>query len=329
MKRWIFSIIALLVVFSALPLFAADIKGSSDSPLLRRFEGSVIVQHSAQEFDETVVPLAETARKDDEYVFTDYQRVEGRTSRIMYVTPPGTSSLEVFRNYEEELKEKGYTILFKGAEEELGPHDSFAELLYGRDRQYPVPGQEKTKRQRFLSARLNRAEGDVYVTVCAFENHFWSTAETKMEKGRTYCRVDVIETKPMQAKMVVVKAEEIARELETSGRIALYGIYFDTDKTEIKPESKPALEEMAKMLKSSPELRVLIVGHTDSTGDMTYNMGLSKRRAESVVKYLKDHYNIAGARLIPAGVGMLAPVATNRTEEGRAKNRRVEMVEIQ
>ena len=328
MKKIIFTSMALLALLAS-PLFAVDIDGSSDSPLLRRFEGSFIVQHSAQEFDETVVPLGETVRKDDNYVFTDYQRVEGRTTRIMYITPPGTSSLEVFRNYEEELKERGYTILFKGAREELGPHDSFAELLYGRDRHYPVPGQESTKKQRFLSARLGRDEGDVYVTVCSFENHFWDIAGTKMEKGRTYCRVDVVETKPMQVKMVVVKAEEIARELESSGRIALYGIFFDTDKTDIKPESKPALEEMAKMLKSSPGLRVLIVGHTDSTGDIEYNMGLSKRRAESVVKYLKEHYGFAGSRLIPAGVGMLAPVATNRTEEGRAKNRRVELVELQ
>ncbi len=85
---------------------------------------------------------------------------------------------------------------------------------------------------------------------------------------------------------------------------------------------------MAKLLKAFPDLRVLIVGHTDSTGDREYNMGLSRRRAEAVVKSLRDHYGIAASRLIPAGVGMLAPVASNRTEEGRAKNRRVELVEM-
>jgi len=234
----------------------------------------------------------------------------------------------VFRNYEWELKEKGYEILFSGSKDELGPYDSFAETLYGRDRQYPIPGDERTKNQQFLSARLVRTEGNVYVTVCAFENNFWGS-ETKMEKGRTYCRVDMVETKPMETKMVTVTSEEMARGLESSGKIALYGIYFDTDKADVKPESKAALEEMAKLLKTFPDLRVLVVGHTDSTGDREYNMGLSRRRAEAVVKSLRESYGIAASRLVPAGVGMLAPVASNRTEEGRAKNRRVELVEMQ
>ncbi len=225
-------------------------------------------------------------------------------------------------------EEKGYEILFSGSKDELGPYDSFAETLYGRDRQYPIPGDERTKNQQFLSARLVRTEGNVYVTVCAFENNFWGS-ETKMEKGRTYCRVDMVETKPMETKMVTVTSEEMARGLESSGKIALYGIYFDTDKADVKPESKAALEEMAKLLKTFPDLRVLVVGHTDSTGDREYNMGLSRRRAEAVVKSLRESYGIAASRLVPAGVGMLAPVASNRTEEGRAKNRRVELVEMQ
>ena len=322
-----FLLVFLMSFFPVSPAPGADIKGGKDSPLLRRYEGSFIVQYSAKEYDVTVIPLGKTEYRGDRYVFTASEKAEGRTARLLYVAPAGRSALEVFRNYEGELKEKGYEILFSGSKDELGPYDSFAETLYGRDRQYPIPGDERTKNQQFLSARLVRTEGNVYVTVCAFENNFWGS-ETKMEKGRTYCRVDIVETKPMETKMTVVTSEEMAQGLETSGRIALYGIYFDTDKADIKPESKPALEEMAKLLKAFPDLRVLIVGHTDSTGDREYNMGLSRRRAEAVVKSLRDHYGIAASRLIPAGVGMLAPVASNRTEEGRAKNRRVELVEM-
>ena len=322
-----FLLVFLMSFFPVSPAPGADIKGGKDSPLLRRYEGSFIVQYSAKEYDVTVIPLGKTEYRGDRYVFTASEKAEGRTARLLYVAPAGRSALEVFRNYEWELKEKGYEILFSGSKDELGPYDSFAETLYGRDRQYPIPGDERTKNQQFLSARLVRTEGNVYVTVCAFENNFWGS-ETKMEKGRTYCRVDIVETKPMETKMTVVTSEEMAQGLETSGRIALYGIYFDTDKADIKPESKPALEEMAKLLKAFPDLRVLIVGHTDSTGDREYNMGLSRRRAEAVVKSLRDHYGIAASRLIPAGVGMLAPVASNRTEEGRAKNRRVELVEM-
>ncbi len=315
-----------LAVLSVQAAFGADLKGSKDSPLLRRYEGSFIVQYSAGEFDSTVIPLGKTEYRGDRYVFTASEKAEGKTARILYVAPAGRSALEVFRNYEGELKEKGCDILFSGAKDELGPYDSFAETLYGRDRHYPIPGDERTKSAvplRRLVRRRNRQW-----PVCVFENNFWGS-ETKMEKGRTYCRVDIVETKPLETKMVVVTSEEMARGLESSGKIALYGIFFDTDKADIKPESKPALEEMAKLLKNFPDLRVLIVGHTDSTGDREYNMGLSRRRAEAVVKSLREHYGIAASRLVPAGVGMLAPVASNRTEEGRAKNRRVELVEMQ
>ena len=323
-----FLLVFLMSFFPVSPASGADIKGGKDSPLLRRYEGSFIVQYSAKEYDVTVIPRGNTENRGDRYVFSASEKAEGRTARLLYVAPAGRSALEVFRNYEGELKEKGYEILFSGSKDELGPYDSFAETLYGRDRQYPIPGDERTKNQQFLSARLVRTEGNVYVTVCAFENNFWGS-ETKMEKGRTYCRVDMVETKPMETKMVTVTSEEMARGLESSGKIALYGIYFDTDKADVKPESKAALEEMAKLLKTFPDLRVLVVGHTDSTGDREYNMGLSRRRAEAVVKSLRESYGIAASRLVPAGVGMLAPVASNRTEEGRAKNRRVELVEMQ
>ncbi|MDT8284726.1 MAG: DUF4892 domain-containing protein [Thermovirgaceae bacterium] len=321
-----FLAIALVFLVPSLCL-GADIDGSKDSPLLRRYEGSFIVQYSMKEYDSAVIPLGKTVYEGDRYKFSSSDTVEGKVTRILYIVPEGRSSLEVFRNYEGELKEKGYEILFSASKEDLGPYDSFAETLYGRDRHYPIPGDERTKNQQFLSARLDRPEGNVFVTLCALENHFWGS-ETKMEKGRTYVRVDITETKPMETKMVVVTSEEMAKGIEETGRIALYGIFFDTDKTDIKPESVPALEEISKLLKASPDLKVLVVGHTDSTGDREYNMGLSRRRAESVVKYLQEKYQIPASRMIPAGAGMLAPVASNRTDEGRAKNRRVELVEF-
>jgi len=216
-----FLLVFLMSFFPVSPASGADIKGGKDSPLLRRYEGSFIVQYSAKEYDVTVIPLGKTEYRGDRYVFTASEKAEGRTARLLYVAPAGRSALEVFRNYEGELKEKGYEILFSGSKDELGPYDSFAETLYGRDRQYPIPGDERTKNQQFLSARLVRTEGNVYVTVCAFENNFWGS-ETKMEKGRTYCRVDMVETKPMETKMVTVTSEEMARGLESSGKIALY-----------------------------------------------------------------------------------------------------------
>ena len=138
--------------------------------------------------------------------------------------------------------------------------------------------------------------------------------------------LDVVETVPLENKMVTVDAAAMAKEVAATGHIALYGIYFDTNKTDIKPESGPAIDEIAKFLKQDPKVTVYVVGHTDNVGGYEHNMGLSQRRAEAVVKELTTKYGIPATRLKAAGTGPLAPMAPNKTEEGRAKNRRVELV---
>ena len=122
-------------------------------------------------------------------------------------------------------------------------------------------------------------------------------------------------------------SERFAEDIRIEGKTAVYGIYFDTDKTDVKPESGPALQEISKLLSQNPELKVYVVGHTDNVGKLDYNMKLSLARAESVVKELTSKHGVAEDRLIHHGVGPLSPVASNKTDEGRAKNRRVELIE--
>jgi outer membrane protein OmpA-like peptidoglycan-associated protein len=125
---------------------------------------------------------------------------------------------------------------------------------------------------------------------------------------------------------IVANAEAFANDIQATGHAAVYGIYFDTGKSEIKPESDQALAEIAKFLKKEPGLKLNVVGHTDSTGVMDVNMKLSQARAEAVVQVLLNKYGIAAGRLKGYGVGPLAPVASNDSEQGKAKNRRVELV---
>ncbi len=129
-------------------------------------------------------------------------------------------------------------------------------------------------------------------------------------------------------KAAVIPAGEIAEALAQDGRVAIYGIYFDFDKAEILPESQPQIEQLAALLKAKPDLSILVVGHTDAQGDFEYNMTLSQQRAQAIADALVSGFEIGASRITPAGAGMVAPVATNRTEEGRARNRRVEIVEI-
>lgn len=132
---------------------------------------------------------------------------------------------------------------------------------------------------------------------------------------------------PVQ-KAAVIAAGEIDEALARDGRIAIYGIYFDFDKAEILPESQPQIEQLAALLKAKPYLSILVVGHTDAQGEFEYNMTLSQQRAQAIADALVSGFEIGASRITPAGAGMVAPVDTNRTEEGRAQNRRVEIVEV-
>jgi OmpA-OmpF porin, OOP family len=143
--------------------------------------------------------------------------------------------------------------------------------------------------------------------------------------GKAY-DLDILEEQQMRQD-IVADAASMARDIASSGKVALYGIYFDTAKTDIKPESEPAIKEIANLLQQNPALKLYIVGHTDNVGTFDANMDLSKRRAESVISYLVANYKADAGRLKGYGVGPLAPVASNKTDEGKAKNRRVELVE--
>jgi len=124
-----------------------------------------------------------------------------------------------------------------------------------------------------------------------------------------------------------VTAEFLAKDLTDTGHTAVYGILFDTGKADIKPGSEGVLAEIAGLLKSKPALKLYVVGHTDNAGALEMNMRLSQARAEAVVNVLTTKHGISAPRLKPLGDGPTAPVASNSTEEGRAKNRRVELVE--
>jgi outer membrane protein OmpA-like peptidoglycan-associated protein len=123
-----------------------------------------------------------------------------------------------------------------------------------------------------------------------------------------------------------IAAADIARELADNGTIALYGIQFDSGKAKLTDESKASLDEVAKAMKDDPKLKLLVVGHTDSKGDFNTNRQLSEQRAQAVVNDLVGRGGVEPARLSSAGVADLAPVSTNETDAGRARNRRVELV---
>ncbi|MBK7964362.1 MAG: OmpA family protein [Bacteroidetes bacterium] len=138
--------------------------------------------------------------------------------------------------------------------------------------------------------------------------------------------LDIIEQTAMEDDLINVNAAQMLKSLNDNGKVSLYGIYFDFDKATVKPESKSALDEIAKLLKENSTLNLFVVGHTDMKGSYEYNVTLSKNRAVAVVNELVNKYGIPPSRLSSEGIGPLAPVSSNQTAEGRKLNRRVELV---
>jgi len=149
----------------------------------------------------------------------------------------------------------------------------------------------------------------------------WAQAE----KGNGAIWLRIIEKKAM-VQHIVADAASFEKDLKATGHVAVYGIYFDTGKSVLKPESTPALQEVVKLLNKDPSLNLWVVGHTDSVGKVEDNMKLAQARAEAVVVALTTTHGIKAARLKGYGVGPLCPTISNEDEEGRAKNRRVDLV---
>lgn len=319
---------------------AKDIAGGKDHPLIKRFEGSEIVWYSQKSYDALRLALEPVVFNYNDQKFDPYKKleVEGRKTTIYYSIPAGVGTLEAVRNYENELKEKGFEVLFSAGGDDLERNkgDNIASEIYGvtpanSNREHPdmvsLMSTDRTK-ARYLAAKLTRPEeGDIYAAVYAIEAS-WQAAPMKVAEKTTLVRVDVCEVKPMQQKMVKVDASEMDKQIALNGKVALYGIYFDFNKADVKPESDEALREIAKLLQSRAALKVLVVGHTDAVGAFESNRALSQKRADAIVATLVSKHGIEKQRLFPVGVSFASPVATNTTDEGRAKNRRVELVEM-
>ena len=305
-KTGVRTVMVVALVLGGVSFIAAqgnDAPGSKDHPLISRYPGSAISEYGQKDFDEYELGLSEVA--DGKY--GKAQHLEGKVTEIYYVLPEGKSALEIFRNYELGLKNGGFRELFTCAKTCGGSPPSGASLddafgNYGED-------------TRYLAAKLGRAEGDVYVALWVYDSGF---------DIKTF--LTVVEAKPMETGLVTVNAAALASDITRTGHASVYGIYFDSGKADVKPESDAALEEIAKLLQQDPSLKLYVVGHTDNVGTLANNMDLSRRRATAVTQALVTKHGVVAARLSPQGDGPTAPVASNDSEEGRAKNRRVELV---
>lgn len=302
--------VALLVPFSfsCFGALAADVEGSSDYPDIGRYEGSEIVLYRTESYGSTTIATGPVQKKSD--AESTSLTVEGAITRIVYNVPGEFSALEVFRNLEARVQEAGYDIIVSGGPDEFKNYTFRYEHPVEKLQEISISGT-----LWYLSGKKQAGDATTYVSILV---------SPYSGGGAQRARLVAVTTKAMENRMV--DAEKMRASLVESGRVALYGIYFATDSAEIQAQSGETLGEIARLMEENPDLNIIVVGHTDNQGTWEYNMDLSERRAAAVAASLGNDYGVARERLRSAGVGYLAPAATNDTADGRQLNRRVELV---
>ncbi|MGO9641178.1 MAG: OmpA family protein [Candidatus Acidiferrales bacterium] len=296
--------VACLLLGLSAPFAAAqDQEGCKDHPLFNRMPNYEIYRCATVDFD--AVDFAKPGLKQwDRDKPEDYESIEGKVFRISYAlkegaTPP--SALQIIRNFQNATKAAGGTVLG----DFVGP---FAAPLSDTMLKFMVDSPGGTSYNRYTNLKLTKGNTEYWVNVAASDDY------------QDY-NIVVVER---QAMAQDVSINELVDQLNKNGFITLY-INFDTNSSTIKPESNKTLDDAASVLKAAPTLSVLVGGHTDNVGTPEANMKLSEERAKAVVAALVQR-GIAANRLTAKGFGQTQPIADNRLEDGRAKNRRVELV---
>ena len=307
MRSTIRFLLFLTALLSAIHVAAADIPGSADYHGIGRFEGSEITHFSVRSFDATTLATGPVQKDADAQ---NALTVEGRITRIVYRVPGEPSAIEVFRNFEQRIEQAGYSVIFAGGPEQI--HDYRFKYKHPVEKLNDISLSSKIW---YLSAKQSVDGKEVYLSLLVSPH-----------SGGDGQRARLIAAEVAEMEDRMVDAKQMHAGLLESGRVALYGVYFDTDSATVKDSSRPTLDEIATLLRDNPGLDIIVVGHTDNQGGYDHNMELSARRALAVRSDLVAQYEIDPVRLKSAGVGYLAPAASNAGEDGRALNRRVELV---
>lgn len=318
-----------VTIFMLLPCFILsaqqdqrerDIEGSRDCELFSRFPGAVIEFYQESRFDRYSLLMSKiTWDEEQEKNVAKTLDVEGRVIKIQYTVPVENNAYFLYKSYLDAMVEANHEILYKVfGEEEMGVNSpDFFYFYYEEINPVDAAITPFGEKDGYIASKYVDEEKTSYVSICVIEDpEDWNFS---------LINLDIIEVEPMETGLITAKM--MADNISLKGHVSIYGIYFDTGKSEVKPESKNALEEIADFLKSNPDDKYYIVGHTDNVGDYDSNSLLSENRAKEVVKILVNEFGVDPAQLEAHGVSSLAPVTSNKSDYGKVRNRRVELVE--
>lgn len=307
-----------------------DLPGTSDHPLVSRFAGSALVTQDLQEFDRysLITGLQGNNRNKDSLL-----DVEGKVTRTTYIAPEHATLVTVFRNFEIAIKNAGLNVVFSC----LAPRCDRGNVTSNRmvtsnpdrlsahyhnirsivDFGYIAAQGSLQGRQVSVAIGVGLKDGNGIRYISG------GKMQSRTPTKRVVYAIDIVEKEAMQTGLVSVDA--MTKGIAQDGKVVLEGLYFGTDSTALKPESKEALSNIAQYLNTARGSTFFVTGHTDSKGSYQHNLALSKGRAEAVKAELASAYGVK-VQLIAVGVGPVSPIATNSNEEGRSRNRRVELV---
>ena len=318
-------ILILLFQLAYISIFSQDIDDAADHELLSRYPGSKIIYFFQKDYNELKLAVKPAKPEKEPQKWLE---VAGHQTSIVYEIPLGKSTVEVMKNYQDAFKASNAEILFqcKGGECDgttAWYSAKFFEKVYGKENRqsngeishYYDFGTYHAS-QRYIVSKITNSDKVYYVEI--------GMTPTYDGKPVKVC-VEVIEQEALQSGLIAINADLIKDKLEREGKLILEGILFDTGKATLKQSSFKVIEKVGDYLNHNPKAKIYIVGHTDDIGNFGENTLLAEGRAIKVAEALKQFGNFE-SRVTPIGVGPVSPVATNETEEGRVKNRRVEIV---
>lgn len=279
--------------------------------LTENFPGAKQVGAEDREYDEARVAADGVRDK----ALGKVLNLEGKVAWRAYEMPLNVAPIGVERSYRSSLEEMGWERIYSCAERDCG--SDFIRKVVQLNGNL-IGNYESWKQDSGLYALMTREDmgSTSYLALLAYQGN----------KNTTMVRTLLVTSVPLALDQVTVSAESLAQDMDESGRVSVYGIYFDTDKADIRADSDSTLKAIAQLFKLRPQLFIYVDGHTDDRGPGDYNLDLSRRRATSVVHALTTRFGVDSARLEARGLGETQPVDDNATSEGRAKNRRVELV---
>ena len=293
----------------------------SDNLTISGYQGSTLIGKYQSNYVQYLVAEGPLTREG----FLKKSTPEGELECFLYRGPAGRTALEVFRNYEQQLKKSGLGILFSCSDSKClqDTYSGFFITLYGSthnkvEKRNTFPAKEITNiysGQHYVSALWKGTESNKYVTIgIATDNDV------------VYAYIDILTEKNMDTDMVEITANYIRDEIKKQGKVVIYETLFESGKSILMPSAATIINEMLAYIRANPPKTFYVVGHTDDTGNFDSNMTLSLQRAQRLTDELIKK-GASAQQLTPKGVGPLAPVGTNQTEEGKQRNRRVELVE--